>query len=165
MNLPCFAISRPGSPGSTKFKILNSLRFRLMIILMITVCQAGCGIWQPKDGSGSLEILHAGVKLGEENWYPRFTFCCGRGGIATGGTIRLQLPAELVDTSKLVDALKNGFLTVSTDQENVVLDATDYLVDGAWWIDVSVSNARLKTGSLIIINFDRRIPPTKMREY
>ena len=75
------------------------------------------------------------------------------------------MPAELVDTSKLVDALKNGFLTVSTDQENVVLDATDYLVDGAWWIDVSVSNARLKTGSLIIINFDRRIPPTNSGWY
>ena len=162
MNLPCFVISRPDSTGSTELKTTVSSRFRILIlsgILIIAALQAGCGLRRPVDGSGYLEILHAGVRLGRENWYPRFTLNCGRGGIAEGGTVRLQLPSELVDTSKLANAVDNGFLTVATDRPDAVLSVSDCLIGDLWQVDVTVKEGSLKTGSELLINFDRRIPP------
>ena len=131
----------------------------MVCVISLAAISGGCLVQPVSDGSGTLEILHAGTHLGKETWYPRFTYKCARGGLRQGGSIHLILPPDLVDTEKLRGALDANFLKISTNVDGAELAPSDTVTENGWHLQVKMAKGRLDSDSRLEINFDNNIPP------
>ncbi|MBZ0252411.1 MAG: CehA/McbA family metallohydrolase, partial [Candidatus Methylomirabilis sp.] len=139
-------------------------------LLALALCWSGCGLFGGKSSQGQASILHPSSKVGDDRWYPRFTYVAGEGGVAPGGGIRFETPKKMARLPEIEDDPK-GFLksdkvsvyTTSAAAE-VAAEVQDLETSYRWIVRVT-GEAPVEAGAEINVNFNDNVVPANAGVY
>ncbi|MAE71145.1 MAG: hypothetical protein CME06_11850 [Gemmatimonadetes bacterium] len=137
----------------------------VVLTILYALLVTGCGgFGSDVDGSGRLDVLHNSARLGEGDWYPRWTFIAGPAGIEAGGEVTLEIPRRIT-RSELLDEALDASATVSTTAANARIEA-DTEIDGELWrVRLGVRDGPLYEGDELMLNFHAPLPPENAGRY
>jgi len=119
----------------------------------------GCeGIGSDADGVGRLDVLHNIARLGEGDWYPRWTLVAAPTGIEPGGSVTLEIPSAITRAEILQDALA-GSAEVTTTAAGARIESRAELDDERWRVVIEIHDGPLYEGDELTLNFYESVPP------
>ncbi|RME49669.1 MAG: DUF3604 domain-containing protein, partial [Deltaproteobacteria bacterium] len=105
-------------------------------------------------------LLHGACVVGQQDWYPRFTFVAEGRGWGAGATLSLRVPetATIVPAGTFDDLVREGWITVTSPVPYAA--ETHPAEGGAWGVTVRFP-APFPRGGRFVLNFARPLPPLR----